>query len=43
VPEEQRRALADILIESGGTLEQTLARADEVWDELRQRAVRGPA
>jgi dephospho-CoA kinase len=43
VPEEQRRALADILIESGGTIEQTLARADEVWDELRQRAVRGPA
>lgn len=43
VPEEERRALADILIESGGTLEETLARADEVWDELRQRAVRGRA
>jgi dephospho-CoA kinase len=43
VPEEERRALADILIESGGSLEQTLARADEVWDELRQRAVGGRA
>jgi len=42
-PEGDRRALADILIESGGTLEQTLARTDEVWQELRQRAVRGPA
>lgn len=42
-PEGDRRALADILIESGGTLEQTLARTDEVWRELRQRAVRGPA
>ncbi|MEZ5190684.1 MAG: dephospho-CoA kinase [Schumannella sp.] len=43
VPEEQRRALADIVIESGGTLEQTLARADEVWDELHERAVGGRA
>lgn len=42
-PEGDRRALADILIESGRTLEQTLARTDEVWQELRQRAVRGPA
>lgn len=43
VPEERRLALADIVIESGGTLEQTLARADEVWLELRERAVRGRA
>lgn len=43
VPEQQRRALADIIVESGGTLEQTLARADEVWSELHQRAVGGPA
>jgi dephospho-CoA kinase len=43
VPEEQRRALADMIIESGGTLEQTLARADEVWQELLQRAVGGRA
>ncbi len=43
VPEQQRLALADIVIESGGTLEQTLARADEVWQELRQRAVGGRA
>jgi dephospho-CoA kinase len=43
VSEEDRRALADILIESGGTLDETLARADEVWAELHQRAVGGPA
>jgi dephospho-CoA kinase len=43
VPEEQRLALADIVIESGGTLDETLARADEVWAELRQRAVGGAA
>lgn len=43
VPEEERRALADILIESGGSLEETLARADEVWAELHQRAVGGRA
>jgi dephospho-CoA kinase len=43
VPEEQRLALADIVIESGGTLDETLSRADEVWAELHQRAVGGPA
>jgi dephospho-CoA kinase len=43
VGEEQRRALADHLIESGGTLDETLAQADAVWAELRQRAVGGAA
>ena len=43
VPEADRRALADILIESGGTVDETLARADEVWAELHQRAVGGAA
>ena len=43
VPEAERRALADIIIESGGTLEETLAQADAVWDELAQRAVGGHA
>jgi dephospho-CoA kinase len=43
VSEEDRRGLADIIIESGGTLDETLARADDVWAELRQRAVGGPA
>lgn len=42
-PESERRALADILIESGGTLDETLAQADEVWQQLRQRAVGGRA
>lgn len=43
VPEEQRRALADIIVESGGTLDETLAQADAVWEQLHQRAVGGPA
>ena len=43
VPEADRRALADILIESGGTLDETLAQADAVWQQLAQRAVGGHA
>jgi dephospho-CoA kinase len=43
VGEEQRRALADFVIESGGTLEETLAQADDLWPELHQRAVGGAA
>jgi dephospho-CoA kinase len=43
VPEDTRRAMADIIIESGGTLDETLAQADAVWQQLRQRAVGGPA
>jgi dephospho-CoA kinase len=43
VPEAERRALADILIESGGTLDETLAQADDVWTQLRQRTVGGHA
>lgn len=43
VPESERRAMADHLIESGGTLDETLAQADRVWAQLAQRAVGGPA
>jgi dephospho-CoA kinase len=43
VPEQQRLALADFVIDSGGTLGETLNRADEVWRELHQRAVGGHA
>jgi dephospho-CoA kinase len=43
VPEEQRRALADVVIESGGSLDETLAQADALWPRLAQRAVGGPA
>jgi dephospho-CoA kinase len=43
VPEERRRALADVIIESGGTLDETLAQADRLWEDLRQRAVGGRA
>lgn len=41
--EEKRRGLADIIVESGGTLEGTIAQADLVWEQLRQRAVGGAA
>jgi dephospho-CoA kinase len=41
--EETRRAMADVIIEAGGTLEETLAQADAVWQQLHQRAVGGPA
>jgi dephospho-CoA kinase len=43
VGEEERRALADFVIESGGTLDETLAQADAVWEQLHQRAVGGAA
>jgi dephospho-CoA kinase len=43
VPEEQRLALADHVIESGGTLDETLAQADALWPVLHQRAVGGAA
>jgi dephospho-CoA kinase len=43
VPEEQRLALADHVIESGGTLDETLAQADDLWSLLHQRAVGGAA
>jgi dephospho-CoA kinase len=41
--EEKRRDLADIVIESGGTIDETLAQTDDVWEQLRQRAVGGAA
>jgi len=37
--DEQRRAVADIVIDNDGTLEELTARVDEVWAELRARAV----
>jgi dephospho-CoA kinase len=43
VSDEERRALADHIIESGGTLDETLAQADDVWTLLHQRAVGGAA
>lgn len=43
VADSERRAMADIIIESGGSLDETLAQADDVWAQLRQRAVGGPA
>ncbi|CAN5128320.1 dephospho-CoA kinase [soil metagenome] len=34
---ETRRALADVIIDSNGTLAETLRQTDEVWHTLRQR------
>jgi len=31
---QQRRAIADFVVESNGTIEQTLSRADQIWLEL---------
>jgi dephospho-CoA kinase len=33
--DEDRRALASDVIDTGGTLEQTLAQVDELWSRLR--------
>lgn len=39
----ERLAIADLVIDTSGTLDETLARADDLWRELRERAVRGHA
>jgi len=41
VPDDERRALADIVIDASGALEHTLAQADAVWGTLRSRAAVG--
>jgi dephospho-CoA kinase len=43
VSDEERRALADFVIDSGGTLDETMAQTDVVWEQLHQRAVGGAA
>ncbi|WP_158864346.1 dephospho-CoA kinase [Leifsonia sp. AG29] len=35
--DEQRLAVADVVIDTGGTLEHTLAQVDALWEELRTR------
>lgn len=35
VSDERRRAIADVVIDTSGTLGQTVARTDELWDRLR--------
>lgn len=35
--DEERRALADVVIDSGGTLDQTLAQVDDVWQRILTR------
>jgi dephospho-CoA kinase len=40
---EQRRAIADHLIDANGTIAETLAAADAVWHKLTQQRVGGPA
>lgn len=41
--DDERRALADIVLDASGTLERTLEQADEVWGTLRSRASVGGA
>ena len=42
VPDEERRAMADVVIDAGGTLEHTLEQVDALWERLvAQRAVGG--
>lgn len=41
--DDERRALADIVIDASGTLESTLEHADEVWSTLRSRVGVGGA
>jgi dephospho-CoA kinase len=36
VPEDERLRIADVVIRTDGTLEQTLAQADELWEGLRR-------
>jgi dephospho-CoA kinase len=40
---EQRRAIADHVIDANGSLAETLAAADAVWDKLTQQGVGGAA
>lgn len=40
VTDEERRALADVVIDSSGSLEGTLAQADALWAQLMERAPR---
>ncbi|WP_291055768.1 dephospho-CoA kinase [Herbiconiux sp.] len=35
--DEERRALADVVIDSGGTLDETLRQVDEVWQRILTR------
>lgn len=35
VPDEQRRAIADVLIDTSGTLDDTLRQTDRLWKRLR--------
>lgn len=36
--DEERLALADVVIDSSGSLDETLARADDLWEHLRRRS-----
>lgn len=44
IPDADRRAMADVVIDSSGTLDHTLEQVDAVWERLvAQRAVGGPS
>lgn len=37
VPDEERRAIADVVIDTSGSMEQTLAQTDALWARIRPR------
>lgn len=44
IPDAERRAMADVVIDASGTLEHTLEQVDALWERLvAQRAVGGPS
>lgn len=44
IPDADRRAMADVVIDSSGTLDHTLEQVDALWERLvAQRAVGGPS
>lgn len=42
VPDEQRLAIADVVIETGGSIEHTLVQADALWERLAVAHPSGP-
>lgn len=44
IPDAERRAMADVVIDASGTLEHTIEQVDALWERLvAQRAVGGPS
>jgi dephospho-CoA kinase len=37
VPDDVRRAVADVVIDTSGTIERTIAQTDALWERVRAR------